>query len=324
MGSGPQAPTPPDPMQTARAQGTMNRETAITQYGLNATNQQTPYGNLSYEQTGSWADGTPRYTSSTTLNPEQQGLLDQQNQFGRLSNQLGIDQVGRLSGVLSQPINMSGVGPRPELGASQAQRTAPQNLQEVEGRLIELGNRRLDPMLQQRRQQLETQLINQGVGRGTEAWQNGMQELGRDENDARNQLLLTGNQQSFDQGMSTANQQFGQGMSLDQNALARYNAQLGGRGQGLQEAMALRNQPINEITALMSGGQVSQPNFTNTPQSNVAPVDYMGAVNNNYNAQNQQYQAQMQRQGALYGALGGMGGSLMGGWARGGFANPFG
>jgi hypothetical protein len=174
-------------------------------------------------------------------------------------------------------------------------------------------------MLQQRRAALENQLVNQGVGRGTEAWQNGMAELGRDENDARNQLLLTGNQQSFDQGMSTANQQFGQGLSLDQNSLARYAQQLQGRGQGLQEAMALRNQPINEITALMSGGQVSQPNFTNTPQSNVAPVDYMGAVNNNFNAQTQQYNAQQARQGALYGALGGGVGSLLGGWARGGF-----
>jgi hypothetical protein len=304
-------------MQTARAQGTMNRETAITQYGLNATNQNTPYGSLSYEQNGTWADGTPRYTSNTTLNPEQQGLMDQQNQFGRMSNQLGIDQVGRLSGILSSPVNMNGVGPMPTLGASQAQRTSPQNLQETEGRLIELGNRRLNPMLEQRRAALENQLINQGVGRGTEAWQNGMAELGRDENDARNQLLLTGNQQSFDQGMNTANQQFGQGLSLDQNSLARYASQLSGRGQSLQEIMALRNQPINEITALMSGGQVSQPNFINTPQSNVAPVDYMGAVNNNFNARTQQYNADQQRQGALYGALGSMAGTI-GGMALGG------
>ena len=267
MGSSPSPPPAPDPMRTAQAQGQMNRETAITQYGLNATNQNTPYGNLSYSQNGTWSDGTPRFTATTSLSPEQQGLLDQQNQFGRMSNDLGIQQIGRLSGVLSSPVNL--------------------NNEATEARLMELGRSRLDPMLAQRRSAMETKLVNQGVGRGTEAWDNAMNELSRGENDAYNELLLRG------------------------------------RGQAVQESLTERNQPINEIAALISGGQVSQPNFVGTPQSNVQPVDYTGLVNNNYNAQMSAHNADQARQGALWGALGGLGGAALGGWARGGFVNPF-
>ncbi|MBB3772022.1 hypothetical protein FHS55_002631 [Angulomicrobium tetraedrale] len=46
------APSYPDPAQTAATQGQMNRETAITQQQLNMVNQQTPYGSLTYSQTG--------------------------------------------------------------------------------------------------------------------------------------------------------------------------------------------------------------------------------------------------------------------------------
>jgi hypothetical protein len=56
----------------------------------------------------------------------------------------------------------------------------------------------------------------------------------------------------------------------------------------LNEILAERNQPLNEISALMSGSQVAQPTFTNTPQTQVAGVDYGGMVNNNYQGQVQQ------------------------------------
>lgn len=53
---GAKAPTPPDPVATAQAQGAVNRDTAITQYLLNATDQVTPFGSLTYEPIGNWAN----------------------------------------------------------------------------------------------------------------------------------------------------------------------------------------------------------------------------------------------------------------------------
>src|SRR5690606_28417418 len=109
--------------------------------------------------------------------------------------------------------------------------------------------------------------INSGIREGSEAWNNEMSRSSQAENDAVVQLLLQG------------------------------------RGAANQEIMAERNQPINEITALMSGSQVSNPTFQNTPQTQVGGVDYMGAVNNNYNAQMQQYNQGQQSNNAMMGGL---------------------
>ncbi|WP_367944903.1 tail fiber domain-containing protein [Aquamicrobium sp.] len=94
-----------------------------------------------------------------------------------------------------------------------------------------------------------------------------------------------------------AQQQFGNQMTEQQ---ARLSAQQQAQNAYLQQQFALRNQPINEITALLSGSQVSQPNFTNTPQTGVAGVDYTGLVNQQYQAEVANHQAKM---GGIFGLL---------------------
>ena len=91
------------------------------------------------------------------------------------------------------------------------------------------------------------------------------------------------------------------------------------RQQRLQEQLALRSQPINEATGLLTGQMVGMPQFVNTPQTNVAPTDYMGAVQmqqaalqNAYNQRNQNYQTNLS---GMYG----LGAAALGGWAGGGF-----
>lgn len=248
------APKAPDPKATAAAQAQMNKDTAIAQYGLNATNQITPQGNLSYTQIGKWDDGTPRYQATQTYSPEQQKLYEQQTQLGTKLNDLAIGQTDRLTGVLGQPVNLSN--------------------EATESRLMELGRKRLDPLNAQRRSSTEADLINRGIRPGTEAYNRAMTAVGQQENDAYNQLLLSG------------------------------------RAQSVQEALTERNQPINEISALMSGGQVSTPQFTNTPTPGVNGVDYTGLVNNKYNADMQNYQSKM---GGLFGLAGAFAKPL-GGW----------
>ena len=104
------SPRAPDPYETARAQGAVNRETAITQAGLNMTNQYTPGGSLEYNQTGTWADGTPRYESRQTLSPEQQGLYDMSTQAGQQYGQTALNQLSSVSGRLSQPFSTDRAG----------------------------------------------------------------------------------------------------------------------------------------------------------------------------------------------------------------------
>lgn len=143
----------------------------------------------------------------------------------------------------------------------------------IESRLWELGSKRLDPQFARDEAAMRTRLINSGIREGSDAWNSEMSRMDQGRNDARNQLLL------------------------------------GGRGQALQEMYAERSNPINEITALMSGSQVNNPNFTSTPQAGVAGTDYAGMVKNNYDAQVAQQQMKNANNQALMGGLFGLAGS---------------
>jgi hypothetical protein len=73
-------------------------------------------------------------------------------------------------------------------------------------------------------------------------------------------------------------QEFNQGVT---NA----NLNNAGRQQQIQEATYLRNLPLNDIAALLgTGGGVQGPQFSSVSQVGVAAPDYMGQVNNTYNA----------------------------------------
>jgi hypothetical protein len=250
-----QAPQPPNPYQTAQAQTASNKETAIAQTGLNAQNQVTPYGNLTYSQEGTWADGTPKFTATQTLTPAQQGILNStQGTQQNLAN-TAQEQSGKLSGLLNSPFSLDNDA--------------------VESRINELARMRLDPQLQQQQTALDTKLANQGIRLGSAAYDRAQLGQGQIANDARNQLLLTGRQQA------------------------------------ISEALTQRNQPLNEILALAGQGQIQQPSFAQTPQTGVAGTDIAGLVNNQYNAQNQQYMNQQQQQNGLLGGLFGLGANAL-------------
>jgi len=90
----------------------------------------------------------------------------------------------------------------------------------------------------------------------------------------------------------------------------RFDAQNKARQQWLSEQYALRNQPINEITALMSGSQVQQPNFVTTPSSQIPTTDVAGLINNRFSQEMDTYKQQSANfnslMGGIFGAMGGM------------------
>lgn len=242
----------------------MNQNTATTQQLLNMTNQVTPDGTLTYNQTGTnsfvGADGktysVPQFTATQALSPTQQAIKDLTDKTKTNIGQIGVDQSAKIGSLLGTNLKLGN--------------------EATESRLFDLGSRRLDPMFARNEDALRTRLANSGIQPGSAAWNAEMTQFGQSRNDAYDQLLLTG------------------------------------RGQANQEMLTERNQPINEISALMSGSQVSQPSFANTPNTQVAGVDYAGMVNNNYNAQMQQYQAKLGQQNAMMGGLFGLGGTLGG------------
>lgn len=282
----PKAPPPPDPAKVASAQTGTNIQTAIANAALGNADVYGPTGSTKYNQIGTQtitgADGqvynVPRYSQTTTLSPEQQRLYDQQTELGSGLNTLAQSQVGRLTDVLGQPINTSGL---PEVANDfSADRSR------VEDALFQ----RLNPQLERDRNALENNLTNQGFQRGTEAFNTAMDQYGRQANDAR--LAVTGRGLQEQQGM--------------------FGMQQANRQRALQETLALRNQPINEITALMSGGQVSLPNAPGYNAPNVANTDYGGYAYNTAGLQNAQYNQQMQQYNQQLAGMYGLGSAALG------------
>lgn len=132
---------------------------------------------------------------------------------------------------------------------------------------------RLTPQLDRRQAALETQLANQGFkDRGSEAYQNAMRDFNNVRTDAETQA-----------GLQAINLQ----------------------PQLMQQSLAIRNQPLNELNALRTGSQVQLPNFGQFRGASVSDTPIMQAANaqmqNNmglYNAQMGAYNNQMS---GLYG-----------------------
>lgn len=119
MGSGPKYP---DPEETAAAQTGQNIGTAVANTMLGNANQYSPYGSVTYKQTGvnQWTDplegktyDLPKYDVTTKLSPDQKRLF----KLGQTAQTnlaiLGRDQSDRLGSLLAKPFRLDdapGVG----------------------------------------------------------------------------------------------------------------------------------------------------------------------------------------------------------------------
>lgn len=214
------------------------------------------------------------------------------------------------------------------------------NVKNVEEALMQ----RQDPYLERDRKALEQRLADQGVSRGSQAWRSAMDDASRARNDARLGAVINAGQeqnrlaglerdraifendaqgQAFQQEAARA--QFGNAseQQMADNAYRRrttnnatrdqlFNAQLAkmnaadqDRQQWIQEKFAVRNQPLNEISALLSGGQVTSPQFMNIQGQKIPTTDYAGLIMQDYANRSANWQS-----GA--GGLLGIGASLIG------------
>ena len=82
--------------------------------------------------------------------------------------------------------------------------------------------------------------------------------------------------------------------------------------QALQQQLALRNQPLNEITGLMGASQVTVPQFQGYSGATQQAPNLLGAAQNQYGAAMDQYNAQVNSANAANQGLFGLGSSLIG------------
>lgn len=286
-GGGSASPAPQfNAQQSAADQTTSNINTAVANKALNNTNQVTPYGSLTYDQTGTTSVGgnsVPTYTATQTFSPTEQQLFDKTT--GLQSGALDIAKTGegQVSNALASPYDLSGTHP---LTGDQ---------QDFKNQAYDSLMGRFNTDFAHTQAATDTSLRNQGLQPGSEAYNTQMDVLNRTKTDAQQQAEIN--------ATTLAGQNISQGQAIHSSQVGDYNA--------------TRDQPINEYSALFGlGNGVTQPNYVNTPQSSVAPTDVAGMNLAAYQGQLASYNQQLASNNATMGGLFGLGGSVLGGLAR--------
>ncbi len=160
------------------------------------------------------------------------------------------------------------------------------------------------------------QLTNEGFERGTEAYNNAMQEYGQNVNDAHMAVIA--------QGGNEQDRAYNERMGALQNDNAVRQAMFSNQLQGaefrntsleraLQQQLAVRQAPLNEASAILSGGQVNMPQFSPYQGGTVANTPVGDYVYRGYDTQMRGYSSEVQAQATQNAAMFGAGASLLGG-----------
>ena len=181
MGKESSAPPPPDYAGAARETAAGNLDAARAATAANRVNQRTPYGSLDYSITGQDPYGNPTWTATQSLAPEQQQLLNYQNQASLGLGQLANKGLGYVSNMLENPFDTSAL---PSTGFNPSQSYQDAYMQ------------RLAPQIEQGREALDVKLANQGIPVGSEAYKRAMMAQSQREND----LLAAATTQGFGVG----------------------------------------------------------------------------------------------------------------------------
>lgn len=197
--------------------------------------------------------GNPdQWSSEIQLSETGQKLLDASNR-----TQLGLadlqgNAMDRVRDAQSQPFDTSGLI---DINS--------QTGMDAWDKASKLIKERQNPGLDAQQAALDAKLANQGLTAGSEGWGLQQQQFGKQRNDADIAAEMA--------GLTAQNQFFNQGIAGNQATL--------------QQRSFLRNVPLNELNALRTGSQVTNPTFANAPtQGQTQGADLLGASGQQYNA----------------------------------------
>lgn len=273
----PSPPPAPDYAGAAAAQGVANKEAALASSRLNNPNVVNPYGTQTWQE---GANPEDRPTLTQTFSPEQQALYDQSMQTKGLLGDLGTQGATALKGVIGNQLDLSGAP------------AAPGSAEQTRQSTFDAMMARVNEDTAGQREQRNADLIAAGIRPGTKAYDDAQNLISRQYNDARNQAMLASGQE--------AQRDFGMDTQRRKDAIA--------------EILAGRQTPLNEINALMSGSQVSNPFAVPgaAQNANVAPAPLFGAAQAQYGADMNAYNAGQAGNANMMGGLFSLGGAALG------------
>jgi len=275
----------PDYAAAAAAEGQASRENTQMQTVANRPTQFTPWGSSSWENQPVWDESTgqmvDKWTQYQQLSPELQAALDSQIDIQRGKSDLAGSMISRVGEEVGQPMDWGQFGPMTGVDPLDTMQDPSMWQDQAFEDAYSMATRKLDPQFQQEQEQLEIKLRNQGLRPGDQAWNAEMDSLNMRKTDAYNTAMTGARQASGEeaqrmQGMERT------GLGYNQDSLFR-QAEFANklRQQAITEDMTKRGFSLNEINALLTGAQVSNPqfqSFSNAGRADTAPV-FQAAVN---------------------------------------------
>jgi hypothetical protein len=346
----PQTVNTPDYTSAAQQTAASNLANSQSALAANRVNQNTAYGNLSYSQTGTDANGNPTYSANQTLPGQLQNAVS--GNFGVMANTYGnpltsptFNSAGDMPSMnyYGSRLNQQQFNPATQLLELPKYNVNTQiNNAALPSYGINPGEeyqnailRRLQPQMAQDQQSMQAQLANQGIVPGTEAYNNQMRVFNQAQNDARTSAIVGGMQTGLQANQQAYGQQAGQiGLNLQgqeqafnqplrvntqnmgANELA-YNQQLANQGLGMkaqdqafQQALAKYMAPA-QVGSLLKG--IAAPTQYVTPynQQVTGGTDYLSAMGLTNQSQQANANAQNAQNNAMISGLFNLGGAAI-------------
>lgn len=292
MGGKATPPPPPDYRGAAEEQAESSRKATNQQMYFNRPDVNTPFGgeSWSYTPVTDPVSGEEYTTAQQTsyLTPMAQDALTSQLGVQAARSGFAEDMLGRVEGGYTDDPNYDQFGDYVGLSGD------PNEMREsAYGRMQSL----YAPQREADRSRLETQLANQGIPRGSEAWENAMRSSG----DAEMRQDL----QMMQGSMGEAQGQLGM-----ETTAANYANNL--RQMQIAEMLQERQTPLNELNALLTGQQVNAPQMPGFQAAGRAETtQYADAAAKQGQYEMDIFNAEQASKDALTSGLMSMGGSAM-------------
>jgi hypothetical protein len=173
----PQEVATPDYTGAANQTAANNLAAARAATAANRVNQITPYGSLSYAETGKDQFGNPTWTATQSIDPSLQGAVDKSK--------------AAVSGFDFSQFNPTGL---PSIGINPGES------------MTDSIMRRLQPQMAMEQKQFDAQMANQGIPVGSEAYQNAARQFQQGQNDKQTSAIISGT----NTGLAANTQQYAQ------------------------------------------------------------------------------------------------------------------
>ena len=341
MGGSPSVPAMPDPFSVAQQQQQYNTQSGLQSQAGSMVNQANPYGSLQYSVTGTDAYGNPQYSANMAYNQPTQQLFNQAQQAAGSSGSMiptfnsaatgTLGQSGQNFGQAANAANNSNALINTGLGEIASGNYG--NGNNIAGQTGALTNQMmglelnsLSPFMNMQTTHLDTSLQNKGIMPGTTAYDRAMLQNQYGQGLTMSNAAAQFEPQAYNQAVSqyTLPATIGEGLVSSGLGTGQLGQGYSQTGYGANSSAAgLYGAGLSGLAGMESMTPGMSQTLTQTPGLNIQPSNLNAAVSTYDQNSMQAYQAQTAQQNAMYSALGGIGGAALGGWARGGFTNPF-